>query len=125
MENIKIKSIDEKNINEEENNPNRSVYINKNRNRYMSPKSKIEKENTKIKSKTQFGNSISINSFPKTNNSKSTEKIIYKHKTSSIVKNNFNKKDIKEKETNKTKEKGIKKAKKENPKNNKNNVNKK
>ena len=125
MENIKIKSMDEKTINKEDNNPNRSVYIKKNRNRYMSPKSKIEKENTKIKSKTKYGNSISINSFPKTNKSKSTEKIIYRHKTSSIGKNNYNKKDIKDKETNKTKEKEGKKSKKDNPKNNKNNVNKK
>ena len=52
----------------------------------MSPKSKIEKENTKNKSKTKYGNSISINSFPKTNKSKSTEKIIYTHKTSSVGK---------------------------------------
>ena len=100
---------------EEDANPNKSFLMKKNR--VMSPTNNNQKLklnlNEKNKSKTKYGSSMSINSFPKTNKSQSTKKIIHKNKTS--TKNNINKKD---QEKNNDKNKVTKKMKKNITKNN-------
>ena len=74
MENINVNGITEKNNGEEEKNPNKSVFVNKSR--YMSPTNKNQKNNLNVKnkSKTKYGNCISINTYPKNNKSKSSQK---------------------------------------------------
>ena len=87
MENINVNGIDDKNG---KYNHNKSGYSKKSR--IMSPTNKSNINNLDInkKSKTKYGNSISINSYPKSNKSKT-------NKSSSVGKVNSNKNDNKEK----------------------------
>ena len=82
MEDMNINGIiNDNNENEDEGdykNRNRSVIVNKNR--YLSPSSKSQRNMIKFikpKAKTKHGNYISINYYPKTNRSKIQNKILY------------------------------------------------
>ena len=83
MENINVNGIDDKNG---KYNHNKCGYSKKSR--IMSPTNKSNINNLDInkKSKTKYGNSISINSYPKSNKSKT-------NKSSSVGKINSNKND--------------------------------
>ena len=71
MENINLNGkIDD---NEEDSNPNRSVYVNKNG--MVKNKKSKGKLNNRNKSKNKYGSPISINSYPKKIKSNSVEKI--------------------------------------------------
>ena len=85
MENLNMSEISEKN-DDEQNNPNKSVLVKKNKN--MSPIHKNQNKNLnfKNKSKTKYGRTISINTFPKNNKALSKQK-------SSVVHKNENKKN--------------------------------
>ena len=109
---------------EEENDPKKSVYIK--RNRIMSPNNKNQKQNKNLneenKSRTKYGRILSVSSFSKSNKPQSDQKIINKNKTSSVGKNNVNKKD---KEKNADKNKDTKNMKKNKVKDNNSGDNKK
>ena len=85
MENLNMNEISEKNGNEQ-NNTNKSVYIKNNKEMSPTHKNQNKDLNSKNKSKTNYGSSMSINTFPKNNKALSTQK-------SSVVNKNNNKKN--------------------------------
>ena len=82
MENLNLNGIIENNCEEEDFNPNKSVYVKKNR--IMSPTHKKNNCNLNFNNKSKTKNSISINSFPKGHkgqNSKNNSNVDKNNKT--------------------------------------------
>ena len=82
VENLNMNGISEED-DDEQNNPNKSVYVKKNKN--MSPIHINQNKDLNSRNKSKYGNSISINSFPKNNKALTTQK-------SSVVNKSDNKK---------------------------------